>query len=82
MPEIGTLLVDKGMLKYKAMAGADVTAQFAVASRGRQCPCPWLPAPVATLEGNLRQTARTGGVLVEQKTTMRCVPQQGERRGR
>lgn len=35
VPEIGTLLVDKGTLKYNAVGqGADVTAQFAVAAEG------------------------------------------------
>ena len=67
VPDIGTLLVDKGTLKYKAVGqGADVTAQFAVAAEGA--------GPDAALPLSYRASGRwkgeaftadgrTGGVL-------------------
>lgn len=67
VPEIGTLLVDKGTLKYKAAGqGADVTAQFAVAAEGAG---PNAPLPLSyRASGRWKGEAftadgRTGGVL-------------------
>ena len=67
VPEIGTVLVDRGTLKYKAISqGADVMAQFAVAAEGS--------SPNAALPLSYRASGRwkgeaftadgrTGGVL-------------------
>lgn len=67
VPDIGTLLVDKGTLKYKAAAqGADVTTQFAVAAEGQG---PDAPLPLSyRASGRWKgepfvADGRTGGVL-------------------
>ena len=67
VPEIGTLLVDKGTLKYKASAqGADVTAQFAVATEGSgpDAPLPLSYRASGRWKGEpFTADGRTGGVL-------------------
>lgn len=67
VPEIGTLLVDKGTLKYKASAqGADVTAQFAVAAEGAgpDAPLPLSYRASGRWKGEpFTADGRTGGVL-------------------
>jgi hypothetical protein len=67
VPEIGTLLVDKGTLKYKAVGqGADVIAQFAVAAEGAS---PNTPLPLSYRASGrwkgepFTADGRSGGVL-------------------
>ena len=67
VPEIGTLLVDKGILKYKAVGqGADVTVQFAVAAEeaGPNALLPLTYRASGRLKGEpFTADGRTGGVL-------------------
>ena len=67
VPEIGTLLVDKGTLKYQAVgAGADVVAQFAVAAEGSSLndPLPLSYRATGRWKGEaFTADGRTGGVL-------------------
>ena len=67
VPEIGTLLVDKGTLKYKAAGQrADVTAQFAVAAEeaGPNAPLPLSYRASGRWKGEaFTADGRTGGVL-------------------
>lgn len=67
VPEIGTLLVDKGTLKYQsARQGADVTAQFAVVAEGvgSDAPLPLSYRASGRWKGEaFTADGRTGGVL-------------------
>ena len=78
VPEIGTLLVDKGTLKYKAAGqGADVTAQFAVAAEGAgaNAPLPLSYRASGRWKGeSFTADGRTGGVLQLSKNTEGVFP--------
>ena len=67
VPEIGTLLVDKGTLKYQAAGqSADITAQFAVAAEGAgtDAPLPLSYRASGRWKGQgFTADGRTGGVL-------------------
>lgn len=67
VPEIGTLLVDKGTLKYHAAAqSADITAEFAVVAEdtGTDAPLPLTYRASGRWKGQaFTADGRTGGVL-------------------